>query len=176
MRSTSRSGAGGGERCPGSGPCGPGQPPMEKRQSASEGAAILTPARAMGACFQRTCARACWQTPKRRSERIACAAARRENRFALRSRLVRPCLRSVGASVQKPGAEGLAALEAAISRDLELLQYPRRAWVPARTTAAGQPVLDVLVVGGGQGGLATAAALKRERIDNALVVDDNPLD
>lgn len=71
---------------------------------------------------------------------------------------------------------GLAALQAAIARDLELLQYPRRPWVPARVTSGGEPVLDVLVVGGGQGGLATAAALKRERVDNIRVVDDRPLD
>jgi cation diffusion facilitator CzcD-associated flavoprotein CzcO len=73
-------------------------------------------------------------------------------------------------------ASGLSALEAAIARDLELLQYPRRSWVPRRTTPAGDPVLDVLVVGAGQGGLATAAALKRERVDNLRVVDENPID
>jgi cation diffusion facilitator CzcD-associated flavoprotein CzcO len=71
---------------------------------------------------------------------------------------------------------GLPALEAAIARDVELLQYPRRSWVPARTTSRGQPVVDVLVVGAGQGGLATAAALLRDRVDNVLVVDEQPLD
>src|SRR6185369_1456290 len=35
---------------------------------------------------------------------------------------------------------------------------------------------DVIVVGAGQGGLATAFALMRERVTNLLVVDENPLD
>jgi cation diffusion facilitator CzcD-associated flavoprotein CzcO len=70
----------------------------------------------------------------------------------------------------------LDALERRVRRDLELLQYPRRAWLTPRTGADGQPVLDVLVVGAGQGGLACAAGLLRENIANALVVDQNPLD
>ncbi len=72
--------------------------------------------------------------------------------------------------------DGLEALERALSRDLELMTYPRRAWLEPRRTSAGAPILDVLVVGAGQGGLATAAALLRERVDNILVVDDHPLD
>ena len=71
---------------------------------------------------------------------------------------------------------GLEALEAAIRRDQARLKYPGRSWVLPRKTRSGQPVLDVLVVGGGQGGLATAAALKREKVDNILVVDQNPPD
>ena len=73
--------------------------------------------------------------------------------------------------------DGLKALEAAVRKDLDRLQYPARSWLKPRTTnESGHPVLDVLVVGGGQGGLATAAALQREKIDNVLVVDQNPLD
>src|SRR6187431_2359360 len=71
---------------------------------------------------------------------------------------------------------GLDALERALQRDLELMSYPRREWLTARTTKGGAPIHDVLVVGAGQGGLATAAALLRERVDNILVVDDHPLD
>ncbi|HET6585616.1 MAG TPA: NAD(P)/FAD-dependent oxidoreductase [Nannocystaceae bacterium] len=70
----------------------------------------------------------------------------------------------------------LDALERELRRDLELLSYPRREWLAARTTRGGVPILDVLVVGAGQGGLACAAALLRERVDNILVVDDHPLD
>jgi len=73
--------------------------------------------------------------------------------------------------------DGLKALEAAVKRDLDRLQYPARPWLePHKTAASGAPVLDVLVVGGGQGGLATAAALMRERVGSVLVVDQNPLD
>ncbi|HSP77192.1 MAG TPA: NAD(P)/FAD-dependent oxidoreductase [Myxococcaceae bacterium] len=67
---------------------------------------------------------------------------------------------------------GLNALEEAIRRDLELLAYPGRPWVLPRRTRAGQPILDVLIIGGGQSGLAVAFGLKRERVDNVLVVDD----
>jgi len=72
--------------------------------------------------------------------------------------------------------DGLDALEQALQRDLELLAYPRRDWLAPRCTRAGTPILDALVVGAGQGGLATAAALLRERVTNILVVDDHPLD
>jgi FAD-dependent urate hydroxylase len=71
---------------------------------------------------------------------------------------------------------GLEAFEAELRRDLSLLDYPRRDWMPQRATADGRPVLDVLVVGAGQGGLATAASLMRERVRNILVVDENPPD
>jgi cation diffusion facilitator CzcD-associated flavoprotein CzcO len=70
----------------------------------------------------------------------------------------------------------LSVLEAALRRDLQLLDYPHRAWTEPRRTADGKPVLDVLVVGAGQGGLATAAALLREKVSNVRVVDRNPLD
>lgn len=71
---------------------------------------------------------------------------------------------------------GLAELEAAIRRDLQRLAYPRRPWLEPRSTAAGEPILDVLIVGGGQSGLACAAALKRERVENILVVDKSEPD
>ncbi len=60
---------------------------------------------------------------------------------------------------------------ALVRRELDLLDYPRRPWMPAR---AG--TFDVIIVGAGQGGLAAAFALSRERISNVLVVDQNPLD
>lgn len=70
--------------------------------------------------------------------------------------------------------EGLAALEARIRRDHALTCFPEPAWVPARATGSGEPVLDVLIVGGGQGGQAVATQLRRERVDNILVIDKAP--
>jgi cation diffusion facilitator CzcD-associated flavoprotein CzcO len=63
-----------------------------------------------------------------------------------------------------------------VLRDLELLSYPRRPWTAPRQTPAGASIHDVVIVGAGQGGLATAFGLARERISNLLVVDENPLD
>jgi cation diffusion facilitator CzcD-associated flavoprotein CzcO len=63
----------------------------------------------------------------------------------------------------------LQALEARVREDLALLDYPARPWVPKR-----DGVLDVLIVGAGQGGVATAFGLLREKITNILVVDRAP--
>lgn len=68
--------------------------------------------------------------------------------------------------------DGLAALAAQVARDLTLLDYPARPWVPARTHADGH-VFDVVIVGGGQAGLATAFGLMREKVGNILVIDRN---
>jgi FAD-dependent urate hydroxylase len=64
----------------------------------------------------------------------------------------------------------LTDLEARVRADLTCLDYPARPWVPERRHG-GQAVLDVLIIGAGQGGLATAFALLREKITNILVVD-----
>jgi cation diffusion facilitator CzcD-associated flavoprotein CzcO len=67
----------------------------------------------------------------------------------------------------------LNELEQDIRRDLALVGYPEQAWVPV-TQCGGAPVLDVLVVGAGQGGLAMAAQLLRERVTNIRVIDARP--
>ncbi|HSN98683.1 MAG TPA: NAD(P)/FAD-dependent oxidoreductase [Candidatus Nanopelagicales bacterium] len=69
--------------------------------------------------------------------------------------------------------QGLPALEAALRRDLDLIDYPRRAWVPPRHTHGGAPVLDALVVGGGQSGSGAAFGLLREKVKSVLVIDEN---
>jgi cation diffusion facilitator CzcD-associated flavoprotein CzcO len=72
--------------------------------------------------------------------------------------------------------ERLERLADRVRHELDLLGYPRREWLDARRTASGEPVHDVVIVGAGQGGLATAFGLMRERVGNLLVIDDNPLD
>jgi xanthine/CO dehydrogenase XdhC/CoxF family maturation factor/cation diffusion facilitator CzcD-associated flavoprotein CzcO len=73
-------------------------------------------------------------------------------------------------------AAALDRLAERVRRDLDLLEYPKRPWLEPRRTAGGEPVVDVVIVGAGQGGLAAAFGLMRERLGNLLVVDQNPLD
>jgi len=68
---------------------------------------------------------------------------------------------------------GLDALEQRVRTELELLKYPELPWVPPRQVD-GKAVLDVLIVGAGQGGLAVASMLLQERVDNILVIDAAP--
>ncbi len=64
----------------------------------------------------------------------------------------------------------LAELEADVARDLGLTAHPRAPWLVPKT-CGGQPVLDCLIIGAGQCGVAAAFALKRDRVDNILVID-----
>ena len=66
---------------------------------------------------------------------------------------------------------GLGALEQRLHHDLNIIGYPLNEWVPERFTKEGERVLDVLIVGAGQGGLAIAFQLMRERVNNVLVID-----
>ncbi len=78
--------------------------------------------------------------------------------------------------VSADASEPLDRLAERVRRDLDLLEYPKREWLEARRTAGGQSVYDVVIVGAGQGGLAAAFGLMRERVGNLLVIDQNPLD
>lgn len=66
----------------------------------------------------------------------------------------------------------LAALEQEVARDLDRLQFGGPGWTVPRHHAQG-PVYDVVIVGGGQGGLGAAFGLLRERVPNILVIDEN---
>jgi cation diffusion facilitator CzcD-associated flavoprotein CzcO len=68
-------------------------------------------------------------------------------------------------------ASDLDALDAQVHRDLQLIAHPTLDWMPERTTATGERMLDVLIVGAGQGGLALAFRLRSERVHNIRVVD-----
>src|SRR6185369_11541605 len=71
---------------------------------------------------------------------------------------------------------GLAELSRRVERDLELLDYPRRPWLTPQRAPSGEPVYDVVIVGGGQSGLTATFGLMRERVGNLLVLDENQLD
>jgi cation diffusion facilitator CzcD-associated flavoprotein CzcO len=71
-------------------------------------------------------------------------------------------------------AATLADLDTQVGRDLRLVSYPEVDWVPERRHASGRPVLDVLIVGAGQGGLALSFALQRERVSRVLAIDAAP--
>lgn len=63
----------------------------------------------------------------------------------------------------------LPQLEVAVKRDLIKLDYPQPEWVLSRPG-----ILDVLIIGGGQGGLSIAFGLMLEKVRNILVLDENP--
>ncbi len=68
-------------------------------------------------------------------------------------------------------AARLGALAERVRVELALLDYPQLDWITPRTGPAGEHVWDVLVIGAGQGGLALAFGLRRERVGNVLVLD-----
>ncbi|WP_226578378.1 NAD(P)-binding domain-containing protein [Acuticoccus sediminis] len=65
----------------------------------------------------------------------------------------------------------LSQLEDEVRRDLARIAHPRQPWLTPKTAPDGTEALDVLVVGAGQGGIATAFGLKRAKVDNVLVID-----
>lgn len=66
----------------------------------------------------------------------------------------------------------LEALNEQIKRDLSYLAFGSKDWVQPVSHPDGH-VYDVIIIGGGQGGLGTAFGLLRERISNILVIDEN---
>ncbi|CCD96288.1 Oxidoreductase [Bradyrhizobium sp. ORS 375] len=68
-------------------------------------------------------------------------------------------------------SDGLAALSARVRSDLARIAHPTMPWLTPMIGPDGRPAIDVLIVGGGQSGLATAFALLRSRVSNILVLD-----
>lgn len=58
--------------------------------------------------------------------------------------------------------------------DLARIGHPRQPWLEPRMGPDGKPALVVLIVGGGQSGLAIASGLLRAQVTNILVVDRAP--
>ncbi len=79
---------------------------------------------------------------------------------------------SDGLSNHRDGAPtGLAALETQVRNDLARIAHPKMAWLTPHSGPDGRPALDVLIVGGGQSGVAAAFGLLRAKVDNVLVID-----
>lgn len=74
-----------------------------------------------------------------------------------------------GTGIERVG--GLGALEAEVRRDLARIAHPDQPWLTPRTAPDGSNALDVLIVGAGQSGVATAFALMRRRVTNILAID-----
>jgi hypothetical protein len=70
----------------------------------------------------------------------------------------------------------LAALNARIAADLAKIAHPNAPWLKPRICSDGIQAYDVVIVGGGQSGLATAFALLRSQVTNILVLDKAPRD
>jgi FAD-dependent urate hydroxylase len=68
----------------------------------------------------------------------------------------------------------LDALANRVRHDLECLEYPSRPWIRARNGANGEIVHDVVIIGGGQSGMVAAFGLMREKVENILIIDENP--
>lgn len=64
-------------------------------------------------------------------------------------------------------------LKADVQQQLLYIGYEQQTDWSKATTYRGQHVYDALIVGGGQSGLCTAFALKKERISNIIVLDEN---
>ncbi|RCL03673.1 MAG: putative flavoprotein involved in K+ transport [Candidatus Tokpelaia sp. JSC161] len=74
----------------------------------------------------------------------------------------------------KQGADkDMYALEQRVKYDLSCLAYPLRSWVPKKTRK-GEHVSDVLIIGGGQSGIALTINLLRECVSNVRIIDRNP--
>jgi FAD-dependent urate hydroxylase len=68
-------------------------------------------------------------------------------------------------------SSALAALDARVRDDLARTSHPDAPWLDPKPGPDGRPSLDVLIVGAGQSGLATAFGLMRSRVTNILIVD-----
>jgi len=68
-------------------------------------------------------------------------------------------------------SDGLAALAAQVRADLAKIAHPAMPWLTPVMAPDDHPAFDVLIVGAGQSGLATAFALRRSQVTNILVLD-----
>ena len=67
-----------------------------------------------------------------------------------------------------------AALARQVEAELALFSYPLQDWVRPVRDPGHAIVHNVVIVGGGQAGLAVAFGLRQERISGVVVLDENP--
>lgn len=65
----------------------------------------------------------------------------------------------------------LIMLEAQVRDDLAKTSHPSASWLEPKSGPDGVPALDVLIVGGGQSGLAIAFGLRRSQVTNIRIID-----
>ena len=70
--------------------------------------------------------------------------------------------------------DSLDALTERAKLEIEMTAHPRADWMPVTHGPDGDAALDVLVIGGGQGGATVGFGLKRARVDRVLIVDAAP--
>jgi cation diffusion facilitator CzcD-associated flavoprotein CzcO len=68
-------------------------------------------------------------------------------------------------------SDALALLEAQVRDDLHKTAHPNAAWLEPKSGPDGRPALDVLIVGAGQSGIATAFGLLRSQVTNIVILD-----
>jgi cation diffusion facilitator CzcD-associated flavoprotein CzcO len=68
-------------------------------------------------------------------------------------------------------SDALVTLETQVRDDLARTSHPNAPWLTPMPGPDGKPALDVLVVGAGQSGIATAFGLMRSQVTNVLVLD-----
>ncbi len=73
-----------------------------------------------------------------------------------------------------PVSAALEKLSRRVHEELAVFEYPEKDWVTPVRGPRGEPVQNVVIVGGGHGGLATAFGLQRERVSGVVVLDENP--
>lgn len=73
-----------------------------------------------------------------------------------------------------PDTPAVRALTARVREEMTLLAYPGRAWVTPTRSSGDTTVHDVVIVGAGQAALGTALALKRDGVQDVVVLDRLP--
>ncbi|MDM9627877.1 NAD(P)/FAD-dependent oxidoreductase [Rhizobium sp. S152] len=70
--------------------------------------------------------------------------------------------------------DALQELAERVQADLKMMDYATKPWVEPRFDESGKQILDVLIIGAGQSGLAVGHALQRRGVGNILILDSSP--